>query len=212
MIVIWQLANTGLGPLFGRPATSSNYPGVRLRIVYVVIAGDTVSGIAGRFGVSAQSILDANHLSNPDMITIGERLVIPSPFHPGKTRRLIRRVARRYGVAPPFALAIADQESGFNENAVSKTGAIGVMQIEPATGAQLSTDLGRTINLGNERDNVTAGVYYLGYLVRYYGGNERKAAAAYYEGQGNLAKHGYVGDTGQYVATVMALRSRYGGS
>ena len=143
---------------------------------------------------------------------MGQTLIIPSPYHPAKTRHLVAALARQYHLDPAFALAIADQESGFNENAISPTGAIGVMQVEPGTGKQLATDLGRSIDLGVERDNITVGVYWLAYLVRYYAGNERSAAAAYYEGQGNLAAHGYLAGTGQYVADVMALRQRYLGA
>src|SRR5581483_11858356 len=134
---------------------------------------------------------------------------IPTPFHPVLTRQLIRTTARRYHLDPNFAVGLADQESGFDENQVSPTGAIGVMQIEPATGSDLARELGRPIDLGVERDNILCGVYYLKTLVTDYHGNERSAAAAYYEGQGNLAAHGYLAGTKQYVDDVMALRQRW---
>lgn len=45
--------------------------------VYIVQSGDMLSAIAARFGVSMQAIMDANNLSNPDFVFVGQRLVIP---------------------------------------------------------------------------------------------------------------------------------------
>jgi soluble lytic murein transglycosylase-like protein len=213
-VVVWQLtalAVTGISQMFDAAAPITKVTGIELHQTYTVSVGDTLIGIAHRFGISESALSRANHLRNPNNITVGERLIIPNSFHPARTRRLIRWIAAKYHLDPAFAVGLADEESGWDENAVSATGAIGVMQIEPQTGVFLAQRLGRNINLGVEKDNVTAGVYWLSYLVRYYGGNERSAAAAYYEGQGNLARHGYVGGAGQYVANVMALRQRYFG-
>ena len=214
-LVGWQLtvlAVAGVGQIFDATGAITSGPTLQLHPTYTVSVGDTLAGIAAHFRVSEKVLIDVNHLQNPNLITVGQKLIIPTPYHPAQTRRLIVATANHYHLDPAFALAIADQESGFNENALSPTGAIGVMQIEPQTGRQIAQDLGRTIDLGIERDNVTVGAYWLAYLVRYYGGNERSAAAAYYEGQGNLAARGYVGDTSTYVADVMALRQRYAGS
>jgi soluble lytic murein transglycosylase-like protein len=126
-------------------------------------------------------------------------------------RSLIVSDASWYGIEASLALAVAYEESGFNQAAVSRTGAIGVMQIEPYTGAHISRLLGRTINLYYLNDNVQAGVYWLSVLVRYYGGDERLAVAAYYEGARALARRGMYRDTVQYVANVMALKYRFGG-
>ena len=45
--------------------------------VYIVQAGDILSAIAARYGVSMQAIMDANNLTNPDFVFVGQRLVIP---------------------------------------------------------------------------------------------------------------------------------------
>jgi hypothetical protein len=58
---------------------------------------------------------------------------------------------------------------------------------------------------------VRAGVYWLSVLLRYYGGDERWAAAAYYQGTRSLATRGWFTDTHQYVADVMSLRVSFGG-
>jgi N-acetylmuramoyl-L-alanine amidase len=189
--------------------------------VYVVQPGDTLTAIAVRYGTTPLAIVNANGLVNPDLVVIGSRLSIPgssvsspvtvAPYSPATTRALIVADAEYYGVEPAFALAISWQESGFNENMISPTGAIGAMQVEPYTGAHIDDLLGVQLNLYNVNDNVRAGVYWLSVLLRYYGGDERWAAAAYYQGTRSLATRGWFTDTHQYVADVMSLRVSFGG-
>ncbi|MCC6945767.1 MAG: LysM peptidoglycan-binding domain-containing protein [Thermomicrobiales bacterium] len=63
------------------PAPSAT---VRTELVdYVVGEGDTLSGIADEFGVSQQSIIDANGLPNPNAIFVGQTLMIPAPTGDG---------------------------------------------------------------------------------------------------------------------------------
>ncbi len=188
--------------------------------VYVVRPGDNLSSIAARFGVSTTAVSSFNNIANQDLVVIGTPLHIPgssvatvaqSTYDPWMARALIVQYAQLYGIDPALPLAIGWQESGFNESMISSTGAIGVMQVEPYTGATISRILGRTMNLYNVRDNVQAGVFWVSNLLRYYGGNGRLAAAAYYEGTRALAHHGFYADTNQYVADVLALEARFGG-
>lgn len=176
---------------------------------YSVQAGDTLDGIAARFHVSSIMLARMNSLTDTSVLRTGERLLVPSVYHPKQTRLLVVSTARHLGVDPAFALAVAWQESGLNENMRSGDGAVGVMQIEPGTAALAARQLGRALDPAVETDNVMAGVYWLGYLVRFYGGDEALAAAAYYEGQGNLAERGYLMGTHQYVADVLALRRSF---
>lgn len=195
------------------PSYSSSRSSATIR--YVVQPGDTLIGIALRYGITPGALMAANHIRNPNRILIGSRLAIPRawsiPYDPWAARSLIVSYARSYGIAPALPLAIGWQESGFNQNLVSKTGAIGVMQVEPYTGRHISTLLGRSFNLYQLDDNVHAGVYWLTRLLAYYGGNERLAAAAYYQGTRAIARYGLFQDTVQYVNSVMALKSNFGG-
>jgi LysM repeat protein len=187
---------------------------------YVVQPGDNLNGIAARFGVTTAAVSSVNNLINQDLVVIGTHLRIPgsatagyasSVYDPWTARALIVQFAQLYGINPALPLGIGWQESGFNENMISSTGAIGVMQVEPYTGVTISNLLGRRMDLHNVRDNVQAGVYWIAKLVRYYGGDERLAVAAYYQGSRSLARHGFYQDTYQYVANVLALKARFGG-
>jgi soluble lytic murein transglycosylase-like protein len=215
LFVGWRIVTgvvAGVSQLFGvagNAATSQAPPGIQLQQVYVVSSGDTLNAIASRFGIPERQIIKRNHISNPNKIYTGERLIVPAPYNPKGTRQMIVAAAQRFKINPYFALGLAYQESGFNENVVSSTNAIGVMQVEPDTAKLVATDLGRSFNLGIASDNITVGVYWLAYMVHTYHGHERMAAAAYYEGMGNLAQHGYLVGTQQYVDNVMALKRAF---
>lgn len=124
--------------------------------------------------------------------------------------RIIARRAEQFGVDPRFALAIAWQESGFNQREVSPVGAIGAMQVMPRTGEFVSTYIvHRRLHLLKATDNVTAGVGLLSALLANTHGNERLSAAGYYQGLDSVRRQGMFRDTKQYVADVMALRRRF---
>ena len=77
-------ANTGPAvttPTPGRPATSpTNTPATGLQGErYVVQAGDTLLQIANRYGVTVEAIVQANKLENPDVLRVGQELIIPRP-------------------------------------------------------------------------------------------------------------------------------------
>ena len=183
---------------------------------YLVQAGDTLSAIAARYGVSIEALQTANHIANANSVVAGSRLVIPSGGTVSangswEARSLISTYAQQYGLAPALPLSIGAHESGYNQAALSRTGAIGVMQVEPFTGTQISALLGRPVNLYALDDNIHAGVFWLAHLLNYYHGDERLAVAAYYQGTDGLARHGFFQDTTQYVNNVMSLKTRLGG-
>ena len=113
---------------------------------------------------------------------------------------------------PGLAEAIGYQESGFNNNEVSSTGATGVMQIEPGTWNYIQSNLGGpTLAPGSATDNVRGGVLLLHSLLDQTGGDPALAAAGYYQGLASVQAHGMYADTQRYVNNVMALRQRFGG-
>ncbi len=121
-------------------------------------------------------------------------------------RRVIVRTARRHGVEPATALAIAWQESGWQQRRISSAGAVGAMQVMPGTGRWMSTYVDRRLNLYGLHDNVTAGVV----LFRVLRGQAswRHSIAAYYQGLGAVQEHGLYPETRHYTRNVRALYHR----
>jgi soluble lytic murein transglycosylase-like protein len=116
--------------------------------------------------------------------------------------------AARYGVDPSLARAIAWQESRWNQSARSSAGAIGVMQLMPATARWLGSDvIGRPLDPHRLEDNIEGGVAYLAWLARRSPG-ERTTIGAYYQGLRSLQEIGPYDDTVDYVRSVLAFRGR----
>ncbi len=123
------------------------------------------------------------------------------------TRQLIKKTAIRHGLDPRLALAIAYQESGWNQRQVSVANAIGTMQVIPSSGQWASQLIGRNLNLLDTEDNITAGVVILRALTQS-ASNESEAIAGYYQGLAGVRRNGMYPDTRQYVANVRFLKSR----
>ena len=99
------------------------------------------------------------------------RAVHPHPWRladvsQAKVRRVVVKIARRHGVDPHLALAVAWQESGWQQRRISSAGAIGAMQVLPGTATWMSTYVGYELNPYGLYDNVTAGVVLLKFLQR----------------------------------------------
>lgn len=124
-----------------------------------------------------------------------------------QTRTLLIAAARAQGVDPRLVLAIAWQESGWNQRLVSPANAIGIMQVIPSSGQWASSMVGRKLNLLDPRDNVTAGVAIIRSLLRS-ADNTQQAIAGYYQGLAGVRQNGMYADTRQYVANVLAIRAR----
>jgi soluble lytic murein transglycosylase-like protein len=123
-------------------------------------------------------------------------------------RLMIIAAAKRHAVPAALALALAWQESGWQQGVVSGVDAIGVMQVLPSTGAALGRLHGRTYNLMLASDNIEAGVTLLRDLLDATGHTER-ALAGYYQGLGSIARYGVLAETKQYVANILSLRARF---
>ncbi len=119
----------------------------------------------------------------------------------GDVRALAIAAARRHGLDPDLVLAVIAVESAFRPDAVSPKGAQGLMQLMPRTAASLGVK-----DALDPRQNVDGGARHLRFLVDLYGGDLRKALAAYNAGQGAVARHGGVPpyrETREYVKKVL---------
>jgi len=117
---------------------------------------------------------------------------------------LIRQHSHEQGVRVDLVRAVMQVESGFNPYARSTKGALGLMQLMPATIRQYGV-----INPFNPAENVRAGVAYLRTLLERYQDNEQLALAAYNAGPGAVDHHGQkvppYRETRDYVAHVNRL-------
>lgn len=114
----------------------------------------------------------------------------------------IQAAAGKYGVDPKLVSAVAEVESGFQQGAVSATGAVGVMQLMPETAESLG------VNPYDATQNINGGAQYLKQMLDTFDGDLRKAVAAYNAGPEAVKEYGGVppySETQQYVSSVLDL-------
>ena len=120
---------------------------------------------------------------------------------------LISEHSRTHRVRPDLVRAVMQVESGFNPYARSPKGAMGLMQLMPATAKQFGVK-----NAFNPVENVRAGVAYLRELLDRYQNNEELALAAYNAGPGAVDKHGQTvppyRETRSYVTQIGKMAGR----
>jgi soluble lytic murein transglycosylase-like protein len=117
---------------------------------------------------------------------------------------LIRTSSRQHSVRTDLVRAVVQVESGYNPWATSPKGALGLMQLMPATIRQFGVQ-----NPFNPMENIRAGVAYLRQLLDKYADNEVLALAAYNAGPGAVDRHGQAvppyRETRDYVSKVNKL-------
>ena len=139
-------------------------------------------------------------------------------WYPLRYDAIVRGHARHYRLDPALLAAVIYQESKFHAHARSSSGAIGLMQLLPATAQGIAVHTGgtrfRVADLDNPEINVRYGAWYLHHLEEKYG-DERTALAAYNAGQDNVDRwraHGEgitFAETRHYVKRVEHLQTLY---
>jgi soluble lytic murein transglycosylase-like protein len=138
---------------------------------------------------------------------IGVSLADRSMPRPRSVQSSIDYWARQYGVDVHLVRAVAWMESGNNPHVVSPTGARGVMQVQPQTWRYTEQLLGARVQPTAD-GNIRIGVAYLRQMLREFGGDRRRALAAYYQGPRAVREVGLYASSERYVATVLALARR----
>jgi soluble lytic murein transglycosylase-like protein len=122
----------------------------------------------------------------------------------------IQAAAQANGIDPSLLKGLVAQESGFNPNARSGAGAVGLTQLMPGTAAGLGVT-----NPLDPVQSLNGGAKYLRQQLDRFGGDPRLALAAYNAGPGAVQKYGGVppyAETQNYVDSVMAKAAAYGGA
>jgi len=126
---------------------------------------------------------------------------------------LLREASSTHGIDYSLLKAVIATESGFNTNAVSPKGAVGLMQLIPPTAERFGVTAGKNATieqkLTDPKTNIKAGARYLASLIKMFPGRLELAIAAYNAGEGAVQRAGNkipnYPETQNYVKTVLQL-------
>lgn len=171
--------------------------GHRLRITAHEIEGDHL-----RLHLASGGSADV-----PPELVVGyeveEPVPAPAAFGPEFARKLIAETAARHGVDARLVASVAAVESNFNSQAVSPKGALGVMQLMPATASRFAVR-----DAFDPAENVEAGVRYLKELLGRFGNDLTLALAAYNAGPERVALYGTIPPYPETIAYVRKVLAR----
>ena len=137
---------------------------------------------------------------------------------PIKYKDTIVKYTKQYNLQPELISSLIYAESGFNKDAISGAGAVGLMQVLPSTATEIAEKIDKTeYDLHNPNDNIEFGCYYLNYLLEYYKGDVVYALCAYNAGLNNVSYWNFNGDiekipikqTKNYVKKILKNQKIY---
>ncbi len=176
----------------------------------------TLSNISGESAVDSnfQSILDASmsekagaSVSNADKVFSPSSVAASKGASREELDGLITKYSAQNNLDPDFVKAVIKQESGFNSTAKSHCGAMGLMQLMPATASSLGVH-----NPYDPEQNIAGGTKYLKGLMDRFEGSKELALAAYNAGPGAVKKYGGIPpykETQNYVKNIISSYQNY---
>ena len=148
-------------------------------------------------------------MSPQDRTASGDRYDVQLLARASQYDSIIEHAAIAAAVEPNLLRAVIVVESGFNSHAVSKRGAVGLMQLMPATASRFGVS-----NPYDARQNVHAGARYLKFLIDRFGHDVRLALAAYNAGEDAVVRNGGqippFSETMAYVPRVLKIYKMLG--
>jgi hypothetical protein len=150
------------------------------------------------FGKKAKRVIKDNSDTATNQQSASTDSKKPKSYH-----RIIHEKASEYNIDPSLIKAVITTESNWNHRAISRKGAMGLMQLMPATANNMNVR-----NPFNPEENIEGGTKYLKYLLERFNGDLTLALAAYNAGPKAVEKFGYVPpitETKQYVKKVLSL-------
>lgn len=192
-----------------------------LPATHTVQPGESLPAVAERYGTTAKELARVNALPPGNVLQPGDELVLPRadavvPATPEDAmaadlplEQVLEATAAEFAWEPALIKAVAWRESRWNQRVVSHKGAVGIMQVQPATARVVEQHLGTELDLYHLADNVTAGVAYLDMLRADYDGDLGSVLTAYHQGPESLRTRGQLPITRRYIADVEELRERF---
>jgi N-acetylmuramoyl-L-alanine amidase len=187
-------------------------------------ASTSAAGLAAGPATSAAATPRPRHFTAADLAQMGSfcRTYVPPSGPVGALPSSLRsdpkllalrpvfvRWARTYGVRPDLVEAIAWQESGWQNTAVSSANARGIGQLLPQTAVFVNGLLGTHLKLSVAEDNIRMEVRFLAFLLAATGNRVCEAVASYYQGFTTLQHIGVLPESQLYVRSVLGLRPRF---
>lgn len=204
-----------------QPGGLSVKPGISAALASIDRIQSRIASIENRIGIKAKTPAAFQENLNAARMKLGHASTPDHPSEPirsaslgpssaktggsGAYREVIQQAAARHGVDPALVRAVVSTESGGNPQATSPAGAMGLMQLMPATARSLGVG-----NAYDPKENIEGGTKYLATLTQRFG--LEKGLAAYNAGPGTVSHFGGVPpyrETQNYVNRVMKLYNQF---